>query len=56
MSPQNLREIVHPELEIFTVNIMPVSKRGNEQTDRNTRNMKLFRNNEHTSKECLQKL
>ena len=42
MSPENLRKLAHPELEISTVNIFLVMKRGNKQTDRLTRNMKLF--------------
>ena len=42
MSPENLRKLAHPELEISTVNIISVMKWGNEQTDRQTRNMKLF--------------
>ena len=34
MSPENLRKLAHPELEISTVNIISVRKWGNEQTDR----------------------
>ena len=42
MSPKNLRKLAHPELEISTVKIISVRKRGNEKTDRHTRHMKLF--------------
>ena len=42
MPPENLRKLAHPELEISTVKIISVTKWGNEQTDRHTRNMKLF--------------
>ena len=40
MSPENLRKLAHSELEISTVDIS-VMKWGNEQTDRQTINMKL---------------
>ena len=41
MSPENLRKLAHPELEISTVNIISSMIWGNEQTDRQTMNMKL---------------
>ena len=56
MSPENLRKLAHPELEIFSVNIISVRKWGNEQTDIQTRNMKLFGTSIETSQECLQKI
>ena len=42
MFPENLRTPAHSELDISTVNIISVMKWGNKQTDRQTRNMKLF--------------
>ena len=42
LSPKKLIKIAHPELEISTVNLISVSKWGNEQTDRHTGNMKLY--------------
>ena len=42
MSPEKLRKLASSELEISTVNIISAMKWGNEQTDRQTRNMKLF--------------
>ena len=42
MSPENFRRLAYSELEISTVNIISVMKAGNEQSDRNTTNMKLF--------------
>ena len=56
MSPENLRKLAHPELGLFTVNIISVRKWGNEQTDRHTRNMKLFWTSAETSKEYLPKI
>ena len=56
MSPENLRKLAHLELEISTVNIISVRKLGNEQTDRHTRNLKLFGTSVGTSLECLQKI
>ncbi len=56
VSPENFKKIAHLELEIFKINLISVSKWGNEQTDRHTRNMKLFRTSAHMSKECLQKI
>ena len=53
MSPENLRKIAHPELEISNVNWVLVMKEGNEQTDRHTRNMKLLEANVQTSLEYL---
>ena len=41
MSPENLKKVAHLELEISTVNIISVMKWDNEQTDRQTINMKL---------------
>ena len=43
MSAQNLKRIAHLELEIFKINLFSVSKLGNEQTDRHTRYLRLFR-------------
>ena len=42
VSPENFKKIAHLELEIVKINLISVSKWGNEQTDRHTRNMKLF--------------
>ena len=42
MSPEKFRKLAYSELEISTVNIISVMKWGNEQTDRQTINMKLF--------------
>ena len=56
MSPEDLKKIADPELEISIVNIISVRKWGNEQTDRHTRNMKLFWTSAGTSKECLPKI
>ena len=50
-----LTHSLHPKLEISAVNIMSVRKWGNEQTDRHTRNLKLFGTSVETSQECLQK-
>ena len=36
--------------------LISVTKWGNERTDRHTKNMKLFENNEQTSQEYLQKI
>ena len=56
MSPENLRKLAHLELEISKDNLISVRKWGNEQTDRHTRNLKLFRICAQTSQECLQKI
>ena len=45
-----------PELEIIKYNLILVWKRGNEQTDRHTRNLKLFGTSVQISQECLQKI
>ena len=42
MSPENLEKISHLELNISKDNLTSVRKWGNEQTDRQTINMKLF--------------
>ena len=36
MSPENLRKIAHPELEISNVNLILVRNQVNELTDRHT--------------------
>ena len=56
MSQENIWEIGHPELDISTVEIISVMKWGNEQTERNTQNLKLFRTSLQTSQESLQKI
>ena len=58
MSPENLQKIAHPEIEISNVNQILVRKKGNEQTDRHTKNLKLFgtRNITGMSPENLRKL
>ena len=56
MSPGNLEKISHPELNISKDNLISVRNWGNEQTDRHTRNLKLFGTNVQTSQECLQKI
>ena len=56
MSQENMWKIGHPELDISTVEIISVIKWGNEQTDRNTQNLRLFRTSVQTSKECLKKI
>ena len=56
MSPENLRKLVHPDLEISTINIISANRQGNEQTDRYTRNLILFETSVKTSQECLQKI
>ena len=42
MSPEKIRKLAYSELDISTVNIISVMNWGNEQTDRQTRNMELF--------------
>ena len=42
MSPEIVRKLAYSKLEISTVNMISVMKWGNEQTDRQTRNVKLF--------------
>ena len=49
MCQENMWKIGHPELYISTVEIISVIKWGNEQTDRNTQNLKLFRTSVQTS-------
>ena len=56
MSPENLREIAHPELEISNVSLILIRKKGNGQTDRHTRNVKPFGSNVQTPQEYLQKI
>ena len=56
MSPGNLEKISHPELNISKDNQISVRNWGNEQTDRHTRNLKLFGTNVVTSQESLQKI
>ena len=56
MSPENLRKIAHPELEISNVNLVLVRMQGNEQTDRHTGNLKPFGTNLQTPQEYLQKI
>ena len=56
MSSENLKKIAHLELQIAKDILIPVRNRGNEQTDRHTRNVKLFGTSVETSKECLQKI
>ena len=51
MSPENLEKISHPELDISKDSLISVKKWDNEQTDRNTQNLKLFRTSVQTSKE-----
>ena len=41
---------------VITENIFSVRKQGNEQTDRHTRNLKLFGTNMQTLQEYLQKI
>ena len=53
MSPENLKKISHPELNISKDNLILVRNGGNEQTDRHTRILKLFGTNVQTSKECF---
>ena len=54
MSQENMWKIGHPELDISTVEIGSVMKWGNEKTDINTQNLKLFRTSVQTSQECFQ--
>ena len=56
MSPKNLIKIAHPQLKISKDNLISVRRWGNEQTDRHTRNLKLFGTSVQTSKECLKKI
>ena len=56
MSQENMWKIGHPELDISTVEIISVMKLGNEQTDRHTRNLRLFWTIAETSWECLSKI
>ena len=56
MSPENLKKIAHLELEISKDNLISVRKGDNEQTDRHTRNLKLFGTSVQTSQGCLQKI
>ena len=56
MSQENMWNIGHQELDISIVEIISVMKWGNEQTDRNTQNLKLFRTSVQTSQECLKKI
>ena len=50
------RKIDYSELETSTVNLISLRQWGNEQTDRHTRNLKLFGTSVQTSQECLQKI
>ena len=45
MYPENLRKIAHPDVDISNVNLILVRKKVNEQTNRHTRNLKLFGTN-----------
>ena len=56
MSQENMWKIGHPELDISTVEIISVMKLGNEQTDRHTRNLRLFEISVWKSQECVQKI
>ena len=56
MSPENLENISHPELDISKDNPISVRTLGNEQTDRHTRFLELFGTSVGTSQECLQKI
>ena len=56
MSPENLRKLAHPQLEISTVDMISVRKGGNEQTDRHTKNLKLFETDIQTSQDFRQKI
>ena len=56
MSLEILRKIDHPEPEISSLNLILVRKKGNEQTDRHTKNLKSFGTNVQTPKEYLQKI
>ena len=51
MSPENLRKIAHPELDISNVKLILVREKFNEQTNRHTRNLQLFGTNVQTPKE-----
>ena len=53
MSPENLRKIAHPELEISIVNLILIRKKSNEQTGGHTRYLKLFETNVKTPQEYL---
>ena len=53
MSPEILEKISHPELNISKDNLISVRNWDNEQTDRHTRNLKLFGTCVHKSKENL---
>ena len=54
--PKIWKKIAHLELEISKDNLISVRKWGNEQTERHTRNLKLFGTSVETSQECLQKI
>ena len=56
MSQEKFRKPAHSELEISTVNLIPVMKWGNEQTARHIRNLKIFGTYVQTSQEYLQKI
>ena len=56
MSPENLKKIAQPELEISNVKLILVRKGGNEQTERHTINLKLFGTSVQTSRQCIQKI
>ena len=55
VSPENLRKLAHPELEISAVIIISVSKWVNEHTDRHTRILRLFWTMQKYSRKVSQK-
>ena len=56
MSPENLRKIAHTELEISNVSLIRMWNRGNDHTDRHTKNLKLSETIVQTSLECQENL
>ena len=53
MSPETLRKMAPPELEISNVSLFSVKKWVNEQSDNLTRNLNLFKTSVQTSGECV---
>ena len=56
MSLENLRKIAQTELDITIIILNLVRKLDSEQTDRHTKNLKLFGASVQTFWDCLQKI
>ena len=56
MCPYNLRKTAHPELKIYTINLISARKGVNKHTDQHTKNLKLCRTTVQTLQENFQKI